>query len=181
MTVRGWIVGLVFLAIGCQDEGVRVLRVPKPPARQTIAIIVPRTDAAWFLKLNGPADAVAADETAFREFSSSVLFQDGDPPMKYTVPQGWKLDESEAAKGGMFRRFATYRTSNDSEVIITKLGAEANAVLPNVNRWRGEVGLEPIAESELDKLVTTIDVGGTKSTLVHVNGRSKIDKKPEGR
>ncbi len=178
MMVRGWIFGLVFLALGCQEEGIRVLRVPKPAPKRTLAIIVPRSDATWFLKLNGPGDAVAADAATFREFGTSIQFSDGDPPMRYTTPKDWRIDDSPAAKGGMFPRFVTFRTTNDSEVIVTKLGPEAGAVLPNVNRWRGEVNLNPIAESELPPLIEPIEIGGTKATFVDVNGTPKA---PEGR
>jgi hypothetical protein len=169
MIGQGWIVGLLIVVLGCQDEGVRVLHVTKPPTRRTLAVIIPRSDATWFIKLNGPADAVAADAAAFREFGGSVQFTDGKPPIRYTLPQGWRADGSGPTKGGIVDRFASFRTQNDSEVLVTRLGAEANSVLLNVNRWRGEVGLNPVTASDLDQIVEPVEIGGAKSTFVNVN------------
>jgi hypothetical protein len=65
--------------------------------------------------------------------------------LKWTLPRGW----SEEKVGGM--RFATLKPSVpgklDASVVV--LPGTAGGELPNVNRWRGQIGLPPIDEKAL--------------------------------
>ena len=45
-------------------------------------------------------------------------------------------------------------------------------MLPNVNRWRGQVGLKPIDEGELQKLITVQTVGGVPVSILDMTGQS---------
>lgn len=163
-----FVVGLAAV-VGCQDTEVRTRRVSKPerPAARTLAVIVPKADAVWFFKLSGPANAVAADEAKFRAFVGSAEFT-ADPPVKYSAPDGWRVDAGGGrSRGGIaVSRFATLRTANGNEAIITRLGPESGDVLPNVNRWRGEIGLGPIAPADLPRVAKSIEVGSAAATWV---------------
>jgi len=43
-------------------------------------------------------------------------------------------------------------------------------VLPNVNRWRGQIGLAPVAEAELASFSRELTVGGEKATVIDLTG-----------
>jgi hypothetical protein len=178
MIGRSFIFGLCIGLLGCQDEGIRVLHVAKPPPKRTLAFIIPRPDATWFLKLNGPADAVTIDAPAFREFGTSIQFINGEPPIRYAVPPSWRSQDTQP--GGMFKRYATFHTENNCEVIVTQLGPGSGEVLPNVNRWRGEVGLGSVTESELGQIVEPIEIAGAKATFVNVDGQPLTRSKHAG-
>src|SRR5947208_3630045 len=50
-------------------------------------------------------------------------------------------------------------------------GLALAAVLPNVNRWRGQLGLPPVEEDQLKDFTKTITVGGvTTATRVDCTG-----------
>lgn len=168
MMVRACWIGLIAMTAGCHEEGVRVLHVPKPPARNTIAVIAALPDVSWFLKLTGPATTVAADADAFRDFCLSVQFPTGDLPIRYALPEGWKADTANPAGGGPIARTATIRTGRQNEVIITRLGPEAAAVLPNVNRWRGELGLGPVETTDLATITKELQIDGGRATWIDV-------------
>jgi hypothetical protein len=170
--VRRFLLICLVSVVGCQDDSIRTTRVPrsKPVALRTLAALVPQPDAVWFFKISGPAEMVAADEEKFRLLLGSVLFA-SDPPIRYAIPDGWRLDAGGGkTRGGMVSRFATLRTPNGNEAVITKLGPESSDVLPNVNRWRREIGLGPIESGELPSVSRELTVGGSKSILVDLRG-----------
>ena len=37
-----------------------------------------------------------------------------------------------------------------ADVSLTKLGGEAGGLLANINRWRGQIALDPISETDLE-------------------------------
>lgn len=66
-------------------------------------------------------------------------------PLKWTLPKGW----TETAGGGM--RFATLNPPGPGkiEVSVVNLPGPAGGELANVNRWRGQIGLEPMDDKAL--------------------------------
>ena len=70
--------------------------------------------------------------------------------IKWTLPQGWRTQS-----GARPMRFATLEvTSHRSpdrgiEVSVTVLGGNGGGLLANLNRWREQLGLDPISEEEL--------------------------------
>ena len=48
----------------------------------------------------------------------------------------------------------------------------------NVNRWRAQVGLPPLAEGDLSKEVQSVDVTGGKAMLVDMKGTDVKTHKP---
>ncbi len=68
----------------------------------------------------------------------------GGSRLGWTLPAGW----SEEAGSGM--RFATLRPAHgDVDVSVTRLQGAAGGLLPNVNRWRGQLGLPPLSDADL--------------------------------
>lgn len=138
---------IVFVVVasltGCEVDAIHSREVPKLPlvAQRTLAVLVPRDDATWFFKISGPESAVRADQTAFDGFVGSVTFAEGDKPVRWTLPDGWRLDPGGKSRSKMIQRYATLRTSNGNEILITRLGAEPGTreLLGNVNRWRARL------------------------------------------
>lgn len=66
-------------------------------------------------------------------------------PLRWKLPKGW----TETAGGGM--RFATLNPPGPGkvELSVVCLPGEAGGELANVNRWRGQIGLEPLDEKAL--------------------------------
>jgi hypothetical protein len=89
-------------------------------------------------------------------------------PFSYEVPEGW--DEQTA--GGMRTvAFAIQDGDETAEVTAIALGEAAGGVFPNVNRWRGQVGLPELAnETELD--VENIEIDGQAASYVRLDGPS---------
>jgi hypothetical protein len=153
----------------------------------------------WFFKMLGPDDLVESEKPHFKEFLQSVRFEGGStaaqppqpPPLLsggkdmanlvapagsaaekpvWDVPTGWK----EQAPTSM--RLATYAVNGEqggkADVSVIKLAGGAGGLLANVNRWRSQVGLDPVDETGLPKLISSEDVNGAKITFVDMAGRN---------
>jgi hypothetical protein len=160
---------------GCSsDDGIRSYTVPRlkqsPP--RTIAAMIPSGEKVWFIKLSGPDSGVAPLKSAFETFVASLKFPDGKNTVSWTLPAGWR-DSAEKKPG----RFATFRAGPESlEVSITDLGKEAADVKSNVDRWRRQIGLKPVADdAELAALCKSITVDGKAATMVDMTGKVADD------
>ncbi len=115
---------------------------PAVRSRMVTAIAALPT-ATWFFKAVGPVEDVAAAYPALEEFLKSVRFDERGQPV-YAAPGEWQLT---APRPG---RFQTYLFGPGEtatiELAISELGP--NQDLPsNVNRWRGQLELPPLAET----------------------------------
>ena len=68
--------------------------------------------------------------------------------LKWTLPKGW----AESKTGGM--RYATLKPPVDGkiDVSVVVLPGPAGGELANVNRWRGQIGLAAVSESDLPSM-----------------------------
>lgn len=157
---------LIFV-VGCGDDRSSIRRYQVPheetvstavtqtptTTQRTIAAIVPSGDQAWFFKATGPSDRIQAAAGDFAKLVRSVRFE-GDRP-QWDVPEGWS-----EIPGGQFR-FATLRKET-TEISISKLplpdGDLDGYVLANINRWRGQISLPPVTQSELPKITQRIEL-----------------------
>jgi hypothetical protein len=81
----------------------------------------------------------------------------------WTVPTGW----SEAAPGPMqLAKFTLGGDGAKAEATVVVLPGDAGGRLPNVNRWRGQLGLAAIGEAELEKALVPLAVPGAQTYLV---------------
>ncbi len=76
-------------------------------------------------------------------------------PIHWTLPDGWK----QMPPDGIRRASFEISTANGgiANVAITSFPGSVGTELGNVNRWRGELGLEPIGESDLASEPVTVD------------------------
>ena len=87
--------------------------------------------------------------------------------LTFETPQGWT-----PGRAGGFRKaaFEIADGAQKAEMTVIDLAGSAGDLLPNVNRWRGQIGLEPASEQELDAELRTIPVGGIEGRYVHLVG-----------
>ena len=99
-----------------------------------------------------PAEPAASDEFSF------------------TAPQGWKPGTT-----GPFRKAAFEVVDGDQkcEITISSLAAAGSALLPNINRWRGQIGLKEIEQAELQKVLEPISIDGRDGHVVELTGDRK--------
>jgi hypothetical protein len=131
-----WI-AITLLAFGCgRKDDIRRYKAPKDPAWRTLAAIAVGKEATWFFKVFGPADHVASNRNEFLELLKTIRAEEGQ--IRWTAPAGWQ-EES----GGR------YRFGKDDprlEMTVVRLAGAAGGTLANVNRWREQLGLDPVTD-----------------------------------
>lgn len=92
------------------------------------------------------------------------------PTLKWTTPAGWE----EAPRGEM--RAASFRVKGEggkqADVGVVPLPGMGGGDLDNVNRWRSQVGLAPVATEDLPKLAQAVEVGGQAAQLYDLAGQN---------
>jgi hypothetical protein len=87
---------------------------------------------------------------------------------EWQVPAGWKEID-----GGQFlvAKFIISGADNlQAAVNVSMSAGDGGGLLGNVNRWRGQLGLNQQSQAEVDKSVTSVDIQGGKAILVDMSG-----------
>ncbi len=115
--------------------------------------------------LDGPVRAMSAGERfgAGRPASADHSGESDENPLSWDVPDGWV----ELAPTQM--RMVNLRVGDEGECYLTILGGDGGGITGNVNRWRGQIGLGELSDSEVAAL-PKMDVLGREASLVDLRG-----------
>jgi hypothetical protein len=167
---------------GCQDDEIRHYRVPKiePPSVRMLSVILPIGEKAWFVSVTGPAPAIGDLLPEFQRFVQSLRFPENERRrVTWDLPTDWQREPNRSQGREPVRRYATFRAGpNALEVKVFALGPESAAVLPNVNRWRGQIGLDPTTDAELPTVSRSITVNSVAGTFVDMTGPGANPDRP---
>lgn len=86
----------------------------------------------------------------------------------WVVPVGWTLVPGERPM-----RVATYEAPGPDgpvEVAITRFPGNVGGELANINRWRGQMGLPAIDESELESVIERFEASGYDGYQARIEG-----------
>jgi hypothetical protein len=86
----------------------------------------------------------------------------------WTVPADWQ--EVPASQFLLVEYSIAEANGTKADVNVAELSGNGGGVLANVNRWRGQIGLNPVDESDLAKLTASLDVTGGQATWVDLTG-----------
>jgi hypothetical protein len=127
------------LLAACGEERVSVYQVPKEKDPELPG-----------LSPGGAADAAGAPmaDTAVPTAQGSDLL--------WQAPSGWE------AKAASAMRKASYGLPGGCELSVTAFPGDVGGELANVNRWRGQVGLPPLAAGDLEGSVSRLESSGLK-------------------
>lgn len=133
-----WIFGIPHLALpisfslvllsGCQG-GDRTVEVRE----------IPRTPA--HSASTSPDDAVAAPHAG--------------GGLTWTTPEGWRTKPASSMRLASFEVPLSDGSAGDCSIIV--LGGTGGGLLPNINRWRGQIGLPPIGEEGLADAIRPLE------------------------
>ena len=147
-------------------------------------------EMTWFFKLTGPSHFVEVEKPNFTQFLATVNlakmqqeFQSRAaaqrPPAapsaparelpQWTVPEGWQSGTPSSSM--LLASFSvTAQTDGPAEVTVSALGRGGGGLLPNINRWRGQIGLGTLSQNDLATVTQPIDLNGIEGTLVDMDG-----------
>lgn len=166
-------------------------------ATRILGAIQHRDSTTWFIKMTGDADLVEQQKSSFITFLQSLDFGSqqsqaqlppGHPDVNgmtapsaqeaasgqpnWSVPAGW-----QPVAAGQFL-VAKFKITGDNgasaDVNISSSAGDGGGLAANVNRWRGQLGLQPIDEIS----TMTFEVPGGQAQLVDISGKNADLGKP---
>ena len=136
-----------------------------------LAAMLPYQDQVWFYKVTGPESAIAEIEDEFRSFIEAAKLTDAGEPDLSKLPDDWKLGGKKPMR---FASVDVNTTNKQLDISISSLPIQENwdeFVAMNVNRWRGQVGLEPSNDKWADGEAIEIDAADGQSVWVDLVGK----------
>ncbi|MGO8764092.1 MAG: hypothetical protein ACLQSR_03030 [Limisphaerales bacterium] len=153
---------LLVLAAGCHRDSVQVYTVSTdqdqpPPLAQTAP-----TNMVTSTLPPGHPDISSMPVSGAPAADQSVS------PITFTMPPGW----TEVPPSEM--RVASFKVSGadgkQADVSVVPLPGMAGGDAANVNRWRGQVGLETISDEQIQSAAENIQAAGQAAQLYDIGG-----------
>jgi hypothetical protein len=166
--------------------------------------IFPAGSETWFFKMIGPDALVDSQRGAFKKFLESVHLAESaaslpaptpmsantggsntnaptpppieaaqPAPLQYTLPPGWTEKPLSPMRLASFKTVAP--NGKETDVSVVALPGIAGGDLANVNRWRGQLQLEPIDEDALARSAEHVNANGHDFLLVDLASEQPIN------
>jgi hypothetical protein len=91
----------------------------------------------------------------------------------FTAPEGWQPSTlSQLRKAA----FLVQDGSQQVEITIIDLAAQAGSLLPNINRWRGQVGLAEVDQQQMESELEKVTVGDVEGVYVRLQAPEGAEK-----
>ena len=144
----------------CREAKVATYRIPK------------EVDAhAGHAHAANPAPGAAMPGATMPDTGGLAVASPDAGGLTWTAPATWKARPTSSVRKG------SYLIGEDggptADLAITAFPGDVGGDLANVNRWRGQVSLPPIAAAELPAALTTFSVGTLDMKVVDLAGGTK--------
>lgn len=88
--------------------------------------------------------------------------------LQWTLPEGWKEKDEKAAM-----RYATL-TVDGLDTLVSNFPGDVGGVHANLNRWRQQVGLGPVAADAVEKEFSRVELKGTTALVCDLQGQKRM-------
>lgn len=143
-----------------------------PDSNGILAAILPLASESWYFKFNGKVSDMKANGLAFMNFLRTVRVAGvssaappapavappappASPKIDVKVPEGWEKSQGSAMRAASFS--VSGADGATADVSVVPLPGDSGSMLDNVNRWRSQVQLAPIANADDPALGTKVD------------------------
>ena len=140
---------LILLTTACRRAEVTSYRAPKEKESETAGVAA--GDAAT-APLAPPGMAGTPVATA------------GGPGLEWTAPAEWTAKPASAMRKGSYS--IPGAGGSEADFSITAFPGDVGGELANVNRWRGQLQLPPLADADVATAVTRVEHGGLQFAVV---------------
>ncbi|MFM2199477.1 MAG: hypothetical protein RLZZ505_2909 [Verrucomicrobiota bacterium] len=148
-------------------------------AEGIFAAVLPLDSETWFFKLTGPSGKLREKGgEVFMAFLSEVRIAgeneatpasptpDKVPEIQVTAPEGWQESEGSSMRVASFA--VKGKGGATADISVIPLPGESGSVMENVNRWRGQLELPPLAAADDPALGVEMDGAAGKLFVTHM-------------
>jgi hypothetical protein len=167
-SLKAWFAGScalvsVLALSGCNRDEIKVYTVPKEAPAATASALPEGHPNVGDMNMNAaPGMNLGMDPEA-------------RPRLTYKTPEGWAESAPNSVRVASFK---INRNGQQADMSVVPLSGMAGGDAANVNRWRGQIGLDPVADDELKKAAQKIEIAGEPAELYDLSGKNPADGKP---
>ena len=155
---------LLLASSGCKDREITVYRAPKDPVLTPPA----PTGPANTNDLPRGHPPVGAATGPVEGNMANATVPTGTSELAWTAPAHWDRKPPGPMRRGSFGVKGDNGATAD--LSITAFPGETGGLLANLNRWRGQVGLGPLAENDLAAAIASVEAGQLHFAVVDFAG-----------
>ena len=167
------------LLAACERAEIVTYRVPKDKDRQVAAAPAnpANTPPPSATQTPAPAQPAPPRQLGSNMANTAVPTATG-ASLIWTGPKHWNEKPASAMRKGTFS--VPGEGGVEADLSITAFPGDVGGELANVNRWRSQIQLAPIAPAELSDAITRLDRNGLKIAIVDVGGAGSGDQRTLG-
>lgn len=161
---------LLLLGAGCHRNDVQVYTVssdqtqPQPPLAA-----MPPTNAVDTASLPSQLPPGHPDISSMQGNGLPQASTDQSAvPLTWTTPDGWTSVPPSEMRVASFN--VTNANGKTADVSIVPLSGMGGGDAPNVNRWRGQVGLAPTTDDQIQSSAENVEAAGQPAVLYDLGG-----------
>ena len=83
---------------------------------------------------------------------------------EWTVPKDWQPGKQSSMRRGSW--VVNGPEGQTADIAVTVFPGDVGGQLANINRWRAQIGLGPVKESEVESMTTKLAAGDATATIV---------------
>ncbi len=169
-------VALLLAAAGCKDREIAAYRIPKEPVPTATAPKAAMPASGQLPDGHPPigggegaapaAAAPGAPGSAMGALPDSAVAAGN--ALTWTAPAHWQAKAPGSVRKG------SYAIAGDGgavgDLAITAFPGDTGGLHPNINRWRGQIGLQPAGPAEIEASLERFEANGLAVTFVDMNG-----------
>lgn len=150
------VLSAALLLVACRRGEITTYRIPKEKDAAMPAAIA-----------DNSAPAPAATPTAGGNMAATPVATAAGSGLTWTAPASWQAKPGSAMRKGSY---AVGEGDAVADLSITAFPGDVGGETANVNRWRGQVSLAPLADAEAAATVTRINANGLAIGVVDFAG-----------
>lgn len=147
----------IFFA-GCDQAKPTVYEIPKEERSTTVTLNPEQTASP------------TANSNSMQILPGMQKSADSAPAINYDVPAAWEASEPSGIRKA---NFTIPSDVGSAEVTVLTFPGDVGGTLANINRWRQQIGLEPVTSAGVKALSEPCEIAGHKGLYVRLEGDSQ--------
>lgn len=152
---------------GCRDREITTYRAPKDPVATTPAPTAGSANTNDLPRGHPPVGLPAEALAKEGDTMANTAVPTGSDSLVWTAPAAWAVKANGPMRKGSY---AVKGNGAEADLSITAFPGDTGGLLANLNRWRGQVSLPPLAETQLGASVEHLDLGTLHAEVVDFAG-----------
>lgn len=134
---------------------------------EPVTYTVPKEERSATVLNQAPHPQPEVDTSKMQPLPGMAEAAEAAPELTYTVPEGWDEFPPQSVRKANFR---VSDESGSAEIAVTVFPGDVGGKLANINRWRSQIGLDPVDLQGMRQVVRPLMISQHSGMLVSLPG-----------